>query len=612
MRKFRLSLVPLMWIVPLWAADSPEFQFLGTYKGVGSVRGAVVGPGPTEGSERLYVSYYYSGNTLEVIAVDPDTGKVQVFPNPTPSETGAELVTGPDGNIYLGTIMHAHYIRLDARTGQLKDLGRPSQFASYIYDPRVASDGKIYGGTYPQARLVRCDPKTGAVEDLGRMDPKEEYTRLVAPADDGFVYLAIGMTKANVAAYEIATGEHREILPEKYQTVGSPRIHRGRDGKAYAVIGNQNFRLEGWNAVPISSQDVVPAVPDTRLRDGRTLRVRSNIVTVTGSEGGQLKQWTLDYKGNELDIFRIGFGPDGAIYASGILPFQFLRVRAEKQMVEDVGALGGGEAYSFLARKNRLLIGGYSGLAPLAVYDPSKPFQPGSEPDKNPILIEDETIDHAWRPEAMINGPDGKVYIGSSAGYGKLGGPLVVWDIDNNRTRSFHHLIKNQSVISLAVAGKLIAGGTSVGGGGGAHATEKDAKLFLFDPKTQEKIFETVPVPGAGGITDLIAAPNKLLYGIAGRNTLFVFDPRARKVKLTRRLPFRTGGYCFNSVAIGPDRRIWGVSPDGIFRIDPKTDEAEVIAKPPRPISAGFAIDGKAIYFVSTGSVYRYTLPGGK
>src|SRR5205807_1433881 len=121
-----------------------------------------------------------------------------------------------------------------------------------------------------------------------------------------------------------------------------------------------------------------------------------------------------------------------------------------------------------------------------------------------------------------------------------------------------------ESVISLAVADGLIVGGTTVGGGGGSHPTEKEGKLFVWDPATRQKVFETVPVPGMTQITDLITAPSGQVYGVAGSRTLFVFDVKERRVVHTAQLPFNAGsGNLYNSVAIGPDGQIWGLTGEG-------------------------------------------------
>lgn len=55
---------------------------MATYRGLGGLVASAVSRGPERGSQRLYLSYLYVGHTIDVVAVDPDTGHTKVFPNP--------------------------------------------------------------------------------------------------------------------------------------------------------------------------------------------------------------------------------------------------------------------------------------------------------------------------------------------------------------------------------------------------------------------------------------------------------------------------------------------------------------------------------------------------
>jgi streptogramin lyase len=590
------------------------FKQLATYRGVGSVLRSLVGPGPVPGSERLYLSYIYIGGTLEIVAIDPDTGQHQVYSTPVKSESGAwAIAVGPDDNLYLGTLSRAHILRLNPRTGEFTDMGRPSETEQYIWQLAVGPDRKLYGCTYPSAKLVRFDPATGRGEDLGRMDPTEQYARTIAAGDDGFVYTGIGFSKAHLVAYEIATGRHRDILPERLQVTGGAAVHRGEDGQVYAQAGRQHFRLEGGEPIPIRAADVRPAVTH-RLKDGRLITQAGNgVVRVQDPTTGAEMRFPYRYAGKEIDVFRIGMGPDGRLYGSTAMPIHFFQVHPASNTLNEMGEMGGGEFYAFLRYGDYLLGAAYSGRSPLMVYDPRKPFEPGRAAGANPLLVEYGGQVASWRPQAMIAGPDGRIYLGAVAGYGMLGGPLTVWDPATNQVESFHHLVKNQSVVSLAAADGLIVGGTTVIGGGGSHPTEKEAKLFVWDPSTKRTLLETVPVPGATQIDNLITVPGGTIYGMAANKTLFVFDPRTRQVIQTMPLPFTAAtGNTYNSVALGPDGNIWGVTGDGIFTIDPRRNTARLVARSPEPITAGFALEGNNLYYASGPNVYCYTLPIGK
>jgi hypothetical protein len=207
----------------------------------------------------------------------------------------------------------------------------------------------------------------------------------------------------------------------------------------------------------------------------------------------------------------------------------------------------------------------------------------------------------------MISGPDGHVYVGATAGYGQLEGPLLAWDGTPDSVRLYGNLVHDQSVISLAIWKDFIIGGTTTTGGGGSHPTQTDARIFLWNTHTHTKEFDLVPVPGAEAITDLITSKSGLLYGIAeGRDshTLFAFNPLTRAVISTHLLPFHN--IIYNAVGFWPDGAIVGLAEEGIFTIDEIAHEAHLIARSPVKITGGFDIRDDAIYFISNSEVFRY------
>jgi len=380
-------------------ASAQGFHAIAAARGLGAVLASMVGPGPIPGSQRLYLSYIYADDTLDLVAVDPDSGAFQIFSNPVKSEYGAwGMAVGPDGDLYLGTLPHAHLYPLDPQTGAYTDLGRPSPTEEYIWQLAVGSDGKLYGCTYPSAKLVRYDPATGKSEDLGRMEPVEQYARFVAASDDGFIYIGIGMSKSHLVAYEIDTGQHRDILPPDCQAPGAARVCRGSDGRVYAQAAGKHFRLEGWNPIPIPA--AAPAAPQNRLMDGRTVEVSDLRISVVNPGSGKTTTHPFSYAGQSLPIFRLNLGPDRNLYASTALPIHFLRIEPENGNLLDLGGLGGGEFYSLLPHGRRVLMAAYSGLAPLMSYDPELPFAPGTGADANPLLVKYEGQDSGWRPQA--------------------------------------------------------------------------------------------------------------------------------------------------------------------------------------------------------------------
>jgi streptogramin lyase len=575
--------------------------------GLGACLKTLVGPGAAAGSERVYASHIYGGDVLDIIAVDPATGKAEVFPSPVAGEIGAwAMALGADGQVYVGTLPTAHVLRLDWAQRKLVDLGRPSETEQYIWQLALGADKKLYGCTYPSAKLVRFDPATGKGEDLGRMDEVEQYARSVAADDKGFVYVGIGMAKRHLVAYEIASGQHRDILTPELAGDGCGAVTRGADGVVYGVAGKQNLRLDGWTATPIPADQVRGPAP-LALADGRVASYDGKAITVTDPKTGKAESNASDYKGKSQSLFRIGFGPDGQLYGSTAMPIHFIRADPDSERWEELGQPGGGEFYSFLAWKDVLLGAAYGGNAPLMVYRPGQPWAPDTKPTGNPWLVHYEGENSGWRPMAMVAGRDDKVYIGAVSGYGVLGGPLCVFDPASGKVEAYPQVVQDQSVVALAVLpdGRLV-GGTTIGGGGGSHPTQTEAKLFVWDPATRTKQFETVAVPGEGSVVALALGPDGMVYGAAGA-TLFVFDPKEQKVIETA--PHGLGNVVYNAIFPGPEGRLYGVSSNGIFSIDPATRRPRVLAAYPGGIEGGAAIRGREIYFTSGPQIISHVLP---
>jgi hypothetical protein len=601
--------LPIMLPAQKAISKKTGFELLGRYKALGGLMASTVAPGPVKGSQRLYASYLYADNTLDVIAIDPKNGNSEVFHNPVPGEYGARnIAVGPNGDVYLGTLPHAHFLRVDRMNHRLVDLGKPSPSEEYIWDVAFGADHRLYGVTYPGCRLVRYDPATAKLADLGKMDPTEKYGRWIVGGSDGYMYIGIGTAKANIAVYNTKTGELREVLPKDAQVVGIPKPYIGVDGNAYATLNDQLYEIHGFSIRQIPEASKGKPVDHDILKNGDVLDLsEGGTLSITNPRNHSVRKVKISYKGEDLEIFRLGFGPDGVLYGSSILPIEFVKFNLAKKSIEQLGELGGGEIYSFLPHNGRLLMGAYSGLSPLMSYQPRKPVNPA--PNGNPMLVNYADSDHAWRPQAMILGPDGLVYVGATAGYGKLESPLLAWNGKPGSVQLYGNLVHNQSVVSLTSWKQDIVGGTTTLGGGGSHPTAAAAHLFLWNTTTKKKDCDVVPVADANTITDLITAKSGIVYGIAisgTTHTLFAFDPEERKVISQKLTPFHDVVY--NGIGVASDGAIIGLAEDAIFTIDETSGDVRTIAVPPVKITGGFDLRHGDVYFISNSEVYRYRL----
>jgi outer membrane protein assembly factor BamB len=211
------------------------------------------------------------------------------------------------------------------------------------------------------------------------------------------------------------------------------------------------------------------------------------------------------------------------------------------------------------------------------------------------------------RPRAMIYGPGGLIFVGSEPPYGELGGAIGVWDPKLNRTiENYRHLIKNQSIVSLAWEPKsgLIFGGSGNYGGGGTRAVEKEALFFAFDPRKREKVFEAALSSGARNYPATFAAEGKVFTTVGDH--LFVFDPQAMRVTRTVALP---GSQVEISLGQLCEGRLAGLTTTAVYAYDIQRGEVVHAAKAPVAVRCGFAVSGCAVYFGSGAELWRYHFP---
>ena len=152
-----------------------------------------------------------------------------------------------------------------------------------------------------------------------------------------------------------------------------------------------------------------------------------------------------------------------------------------------------------------------------------------------------------------------------------------------------------------------MAAGGSVRGGSGTRAIEKEARLILWDPKEEKKIFEIVPVLDAKTILSLAATEEGTLYGITDTEKGFVLDVEKRAIRTVFDLGFK--GPLEVSLQPGPDKRLYGLAQGAIFAIDPGNGEISLVAQPPVPIDSGMAILGRKIYFGAGASLWEFEIP---
>lgn len=613
--------------MPVFGDLAAPFESLGVPVRKAGLMGTLVGPGPGEGTERIYINFRQDGGKLFLVSIDPETGRSEQFQSP--AGTGAwGFITGPDGKIYLGTHEgpdpndSGMILVFDPKAPEkeIQIVGRPAESETYLWMYTIGPDQKLYACTYPGAKIVSYDPATGAMADHGVMDETQKYTRNICTGPDGKIYTGVGYGTANVVRFDPATGAHEAILPGEFrshplQTTAS--VWKGVDGKVYISAirvtkneagedqqGSATLRVDPEGLTEVTS---APAqVSATTLKDGR--RVAN--VSIEGTyeliaPDGTTETKSFEYAGAGSGIFMVSNGPGSRIYGGTYMPNEMFTYDPAAGTLENPGnpTEVGGEIYSMLDHQGLLYVCAYPGSF-LSKWDPESPWNYGREPANNPRGFGPLGKGHL-RPRAMVHGPDETICIGSYPEYGMLGGSLGVWDPKEDRlVENYHNLIRNQSIIALAwdEESGLLFGGSSTAGGGGTTPVEPAAKFFAFDPVAKALKFERVPVEGAQYIRAMCQAGRKL-YCISGSDTLFVYD--IDKDDIVHTASLGVGSVCDISLRTWKDGMIYGVSNKKIFQVDPGSYACVTLAEYPGTIRCGFAIDDHGIYFGDRAELIR-------
>jgi hypothetical protein len=240
-----------------------------------------------------------------------------------------------------------------------------------------------------------------------------------------------------------------------------------------------------------------------------------------------------------------------------------------------------------------------------------------NDPKGNPRYLT-EVTPTIHRPHDLLVHPDGRhVILAGTPGYGWTGGGLLFWDrkTDTQEVLTHEQLIQDQSVQSMVALprGELLCG-TTISAGTGGEVKAEVAELFILDMETKQikwrEVFE-----GATNISDMILAPNGLVYGVVNSERFFIFAPATRRVIFERDLTEEFGRTNWQQgpriFVKGPDERIFMLFQAGIAEVNtaPHSHEITMLAQSPVTIGAGGDyLDGR-IYFGAGSHVYSWPVP---
>ena len=222
--------------------------------------------------------------------------------------------------------------------------------------------------------------------------------------------------------------------------------------------------------------------------------------------------------------------------------------------------------------------------------------------------------DDVCRPRTALAHPDGKhVMMAGYAGYGLCGGGIGIYNLETEEETLLtaeKDLLPSHSCITLkALSNGDLVGGTAIGAPGGGHQVATAAELFIVDWETKKLGFHAAPPDGATSIVSIQAPADGLVYGLTGKSTFFVFDPKTKE--FTHSESFEEyGGVPRHALQIGPDGNLYAAMTGAIVKITPDTLEHVKLAATPTNVTSGGPVVNGLLVFAHSSHVWTYRIPG--
>jgi sugar lactone lactonase YvrE len=547
---------------------------------------------------------------------------------PLPLALGSWAVTvAPDHSVYVGSYngtagAMGRLFRYDPFTDQVSELGIAIPGESFVWTVATSPDGSaVYGGTSPTGKLFRYDTATGTYADLGTPVPGDQLVRDLAVGGDGTVYAGVGARSMKVAVLAPGGGTVRQVIDPPIEGTGyAYDVHvsgryllvRYATSTGTNPMGVYDLRARRW-------KDVVPDVDNLTVGGGRhghdlylfqddelvRYDLRSGKITRLGFTGygkgaarplGWLGPvlvgtsstghiWHFDRRTGQgrliestltplhVTIRSMGAGPDGRLYAGGFFTGGLAAYDPATGEAEFWPEVGQSEG--MVTHKGRLYLGVYPGAR---IYEWT-----GSAPE----LLLDLGAQEQDRPFAMISAGDWLAF-GTVPRAGTHGGALGLLDPATGRSVIKRDIVPGHSVIGLAYRDGIVYGATSAFGGTSTPAGE--AAAFAYDIATDSVLWRTTPVAGDLALGSITFDGAGRLWGLSP-DTLFELDPATgRTVRSVRHESYPWAGATqvwLDTHLVFHQGSLWGKVQGKAYRIDPATMAFARIVRPVSTMALG-------------------------
>ncbi|MGD7706994.1 OmpL47-type beta-barrel domain-containing protein [Microlunatus sp. Y2014] len=570
-----------------------------------------------------------------LVVFDLETGEtLRSFPIAA-ADNNWGVTVAADGRVYVATYHDYALHRYDPATKTVEDLGPINAEVPKDGYPWAMAPGPgntVFIGTYKRGDLWQFHPDTGEFENWGHEgwgpdDPDQsQYVRgMTWDETRQELYISTGSFDPAIYRIDTTTREVVRITDDTKQpglstesfisamTYIDGRVFaRGYHSKKLLVIdrdGNTEYWGNDNGSLSVQGYTFVqhPTDPDTVLFTNAKILsaydTSSKQITQVANIGSYLSDavasptdpttlYGLSGTGTfELDLAApetppslhafsfaqpavletVLTGPDNTMWAAGYMS-SFARV----------DTTGGGHLYpttqisrqyeSSIIRDGKMYLGAYTGSS-FQVFDPKTP-------EVAPRTLFHGTAQGFDRPITMTYDPvNDKAYMGSIPGYGLNQGGISVWDFTTSTVQHFKAEVVPDQGVAAAVYnpsdGMVYLGSNVDGGNGHPDSGQTEAYLVVWDPKTDTKVKQLIPVPDRRGITGLTVAADGTVWGIA-EDMLFVYDPATGEVERSVRVigsRYGSGNHwSWGYLAFSKkDDMLYGSVGSRLLRIDPAT-----------------------------------------
>ncbi|MGD7706782.1 hypothetical protein [Microlunatus sp. Y2014] len=566
---------------------------------------------------------------------------------------------------------HCHLYQYDVLAAELTLLATDPAGQTSTRSALVAPDGKVYCATSPDAKVYSWDPATGEVRDYGSMTDDGTYAWGLEYVD-GTLWVGTGIGTARLFLVDAETGEKTELALPEYAH-GATNLHmiarRGdlvvgvftpkingtntivRDLSADTWLGGDVLEVMGLNgemtpmteagvcyyerydgaaelcsfdpvtrtSTPTGWQDTPMGQDTTGFQHMGLLDIGSPAaprIVVAGMRLNGRHWWfdpaTGDYDddvlgdivGAPIAVHTLDVGPRGDVWtgahlSSGVMGVINTRDDTLRQYV------GPAQADAVTGLDGKLVVGTYPG-AEIHIGDLDRPWDWGTNPASLFSLGRFSEYEQD-RPRMLVRAGD-QVAMATVPNYGTLGGALTLFGLDGEFT-VHRNIVPDQSVVSVAHVDGLVVGGTSIDGGLSSTPTATEAEVFVWDLARQERVFHTVPAPGARSIGALCVVADRV-WGLSDTGVVFELDPVGRTVTRTISGAPRTATTWGSSTYLAhrkQDGLFYAANGARMFILDPETEEIELYLD--RKVGRIVVTPRGKVYFSAGTNVFRYIPP---